>query len=51
MFECNVPNSDIFRFALGADASNWLQKKKKKKTKLFRLNMRGKKQDTKLKAR
>lgn len=50
MFECNVPNSDIFRFALGADASNWLQKKKKK-NEVVSSQMRGKKQDTKLKAR
>lgn len=49
MFECNVPNSDIFRFALGADASNWLQKKKKNE--VVSSQMRGKKQDTKLKAR
>lgn len=47
MFECNVPNSDIFRFALGADASNWLQKKNE----VVSFQMRGKKQDTKLKAR
>lgn len=26
MFECNVANSNIFWLALGADASNWLQK-------------------------